>query len=154
MANIAIHEFKVELENTALQINKAELIGATNFSMSMDGNREEWTTLGSDGWKSNLVTGKGLTITMDVNVDYSNDLHKTLIEKLVFGKSANHNGFEFTITFPKTADTVATAASFTFTGSINPSDVLGGESTDVSKLTLEIMASGKPTYTKEATVKK
>lgn len=154
MSAVAVHEFKIEVENTALSIAKAELVGATNLGISIDGNREEWTTLSSEGWKSGLVTGKGLMVSMDVNVDYSNELHKTLIEKLIFAKSRNHNGWSFTITFPKSVETATTPASLTFVGSINPSDVLGGESTDVSKMTFEVMANGKPTYTKEVTTKR
>lgn len=151
MANVAVHEFKVEVTNTALTLAKAELVGLTNIGISIDGNREEFTTLGSEGWKSNLVTGKGLTVSMELKVDLTNDVHKKLIKDVAFAKSANHNGWEFTITFPKSVESASTAASLTFTGSINPSDILGGESTDVSSMTLEVMANGKPTYVAETT---
>lgn len=151
MANVAVHEFKVEVSHTGLSVSKAELIGVTNIGISIDGNREDWTTLGSEGWKSNLVTGKGLTVSLEAKADLTNEVHKKLINDVAFGKSANHNGWEFTITFPKTVDSATAAASLTFTGSINPSDILGGESTDVSSISLEVMANNKPTYVAETT---
>lgn len=150
MANTAVHEFKVEVANTKLSVTKGELPGVTNIGISIDGNREDWTSLGSEGWRSNLVTGKALTVTLDIKVDLVEQMHKDLINNVAFGKSANHNGWEFTITFPKTVDS-ATAATLTFTGSINPSDILGGESTDVSSMSLEVMANEKPTYVAETT---
>lgn len=150
MANIAVHEFKIELEHAKLGIAKAELVGSKSLAISVDGEKQDWTSLQSGGWGNNLVTGKKITITLDVVTDYSNELHKELIEKLVFGDAKNHNGYTFTITFPLVDNTNTKNATLTFDGSINPSDVIGGEATDVSPLKLEVAVNGKPTYTKEA----
>lgn len=151
MSAATVHEFKIELENSALTLVKSELKGVKNFGISIDGSREEWTTLGEDGWKSNLVTTKGFTASMVWVIDYTDPTHKKIIKDVIFGRSRNHNGFTITVTFPKTSDSVTTAATLTFEGSLNPSNAIGGEASSVSEVTLEVMANGKPTYTEEVT---
>lgn len=147
--NKAVHEFKIEVEHTGLGIAKAEIKGSKTLGLSVEGQKQDWTTIQSGGWGNNLITGKTATVTLDVVTDYTNALHKELIEKVVFGDAQNHNGFTFTITFPKSVETATTAATLEFEGSLNPSDVIGGESTDVSAMKLEISLNGKPTYTAE-----
>lgn len=109
----------------------------TSFSVSVDGNVQEWTPMTTEGWVRRLMTGKGITITLSGkrNVgDAGNDYVAGLFMKT---GAAAETKFEWD--FPNGAilemDVVVNVTA------------LGGESTDVDALEFNVMSNGKPTYT-------
>lgn len=109
----------------------------TSFSVSVDGNVQEWTPMTTEGWVRRLMTGKGITITLSGkrNIgDAGNDYIAGL-----FMKTGAEAETKFEWDFPN--------------GDILEMDVvvnvtaLGGESTDVDVLEFNVMSNGKPTYT-------
>lgn len=109
----------------------------TSFSVSVDGNVQEWTPMTTEGWVRRLMTGKGITITLSGkrNIgDAGNDYIAGL-----FMKTGAEAETKFEWDFPNgdvlTMDVVVNVTA------------LGGESTDVDVLEFNVMSNGKPTYT-------
>lgn len=109
----------------------------TSFSVSVDGNVQEWTPMTTEGWVRRLMTGKGITITLSGkrNVgDAGNDYVAGLF--MATGVAAET---KFEWDFPNDdkleMDVVVNVTA------------LGGESTDVDVLEFNVMSNGKPTYT-------
>lgn len=109
----------------------------TSFSVSVDGNVQEWTPMTTEGWVRRLMTGKGITITLSGkrNVgDAGNDYIAGLFMKT---GAAAETKFEWD--FPN-GDILAMDVVVNVTA-------LGGESIDVDVLEFNVMSNGKPTYT-------
>ena len=109
----------------------------TSFSVSVDGNVQEWTPMTTEGWVRRLMTGKGITITLSGkrNIgDAGNDYIAGL-----FMKTGAEAETKFEWDFPN-GDTLEMDVVVNVTA-------LGGESTDVDVLEFNVMSNGKPTYT-------
>lgn len=109
----------------------------TSFSVSINGNVEEWTPMTTEGWVRRLMTGKGFSITLSGKRHVGDDGNDYLAGlKFVTGQDANSK-FEWVI--PD-----GTTISFDCVVNITTD---GGESTDVNALEVEILSDGKPTVT-------
>lgn len=108
------------------------------FSVSLDGNVEEWTPMETEGWVRRLMTGKGFSISLSGkrNIgDAGNDYVAGLAWKT--GTACN-SAAEWE--FPD-------SAKLTFDCVINVTTPGGGDSTAVDSLEFDLMSDGQPTYT-------
>lgn len=113
-----------------------------SFSVSIDGNVEEWKPFDQKGWTRRLVTGKSITISVSGkrNVgDAGNDYISSLA--LETGSKA-HTTFKWT--FPDGATLLIPCV-------ISVTNWAAGDSTAVAPLEFDVMSDGKPTYTAAAT---
>ena len=113
-----------------------------SFSLSIDGNVEEWRPFDQQGWRRALVTGKAISISVTAkrNVgDTGNDAVAALWDKT--GRAAEK---DFQWTFPD--GTVVLFADAV----INVTNIGAGDSTGVAPLEFEVLSNGKPTVTPAA----
>ncbi len=132
------NEFKVGTAGSSSTSTDMKTVAdLVSFSVSVDGNVQEWTPMTTDGWVRRLMTGKGITITLSGkrNVgDAGNDYVAGL-----FMKTGSEAETKFEWDFPN-GDKLEMDAVVNVTA-------LGGESTDVDALEFNVMSNGKPTYT-------
>lgn len=108
------------------------------FSLSIDGNAEEWTPMDTEGWVRRLMTGKGFTLGLNGkrNVgDEGNDYVHNLSFKTGRDLSTNAE-----IEFPD-------GSKLEFNCVVNVTNTSTGDSTNVAPLEFELLSDGKPTYT-------
>lgn len=112
------------------------------FSVSFDNGVEEWTPYDTEGWVRRLMTGKGITISVngkrnigDTGNDYVDGL------KMKNGRDAEAY---FRWTFPDGSKIAFENAV------INVKNSGAGDSTGVGPLEFDVMSNGKPTYTPAA----
>lgn len=111
------------------------------FSVSMDGNVEEWTPMDEEGWIRRLMTGKGFTISMS-GKRYAGDPGNDYIAGLAW-KTGRDCDSKATWEFPS-------GAKLKFNCVVNVTAPGGGDSTNVDTLEFDLMSDGKPTYTEAA----
>ena len=109
-----------------------------SFSVSIDGNVEEWKPFDQEGWTRRLLTGKSITISIsgkrnvgDAGNDYINSL------ALKSGAAATT---KLTWMFPS-------GAKLILKGVVSVTEWCGGDSTAVAPLAFDIASDGKPTFT-------
>lgn len=108
------------------------------FSISIDGNTEEWTPMDTGGWVRRAVTGKGLTISFSGKRNYG-DPGNDYIAGLLLGTGQEvESKFEWTM--PSGAKLVMDCV-------INLTQNAGGDSTNVDGLEFELLSDGLPTFT-------
>lgn len=120
------------------KVNKLPIAEMETFSMSIDGNVEEWTPMDTKGWMKRLMTGKGFSISLNGKRcvgDPGNDYVAGLA-----WKTGRDCSTDCEIVFPS-GDTLA------FDAVVNVTACEGGDSTNVSILEFELMSNGKPTLT-------
>ena len=113
-----------------------------NFSVSIDGNVEEWKPWEYNGWTDRMVTGKSMTISIsgkrqvgDPGNDYINGV------ALKTGSEANST---LVWTFPD-------AGVLKIRGVISVTEWASGESTAVAPLAFDFMSKGIPEFTEPVT---
>lgn len=121
----------------------ATIADMESFSVSIDGNVEEWKPYDQLGWTRRLATGKSITISVsgkrnvgDRGNNYINDI------ALKMGSEATTT---FVWTFPS-------GATLTMKGVINVTEWGSGESTAVAPLAFDFMSDGKPTFTEASPI--
>lgn len=121
--------------------NFVNIADTESFSVSIDGNVEEWKPFEEKGWTRRLVTGKSLTISVsgkrhygDPGNDYVNGLG------LKTGQSATT---KVKWTFPDGAILLIPCV-------ISVTEWVSGESTAVAPLSFDIMSDGKPEFFTES----
>lgn len=132
------NQFKVSTSGRGDSPTMAVVKEMETFSVSMDGNVEEWTPMDTEGWGRRLTTGKMFTISLSGkrNIgDSGNDYVASLAWKT--GEDCNSKA-EWT--FPS-------GAKLEFDCVINVTTPGGGDSTNVDSLEFDLMSDGKPTYT-------
>ncbi len=127
------NKFKVKVDSAFVTIAEME-----SFSVSIDGQVQEWTPFETEGWMKRLMTGKALTVSVkgkrcvgDAGNDYVADL--------AFKTGTDCNS-EFQWEFPS-------GAKLEFGCVISVTNPGGGESLNVEGLEFDAMSSGKPTFT-------
>ena len=108
-----------------------------SFSVSLDNGIEEWNPMDTGGWTRRLTTAKSVSISLNGkrNVgDVGNDYVAGLA--WVTGQNANSK-FEWTL---------PSGAKVSFNCVVNVTS-LGGDSTNVDALEVEILSDGAVTYT-------
>lgn len=132
------NKFKIKIGSELTTIAEVE-----SFSVSIDGNTEEWKPFEDEGWTKRLVTGKSLTISIKGKRcvgDPGND-H---IAGLAFKTGVDCNS-EMEWEMPSGAK-LAIPCVISVT---NPG---GGDSTAVDGLEFDALSNGKPTFTPAPTV--
>lgn len=112
-----------------------------SFSVSLDNGIEEWNPMDTGGWTRRLTTAKSVSISLNGkrNVgDAGNDYVAGLA--WVTGQNANSK-FEWTL---------PSGAKVSFNCVVNVTS-LGGDSTNVDALEVEILSDGAVTYTAPGT---
>lgn len=137
-----VYENKFEVDKTggdgSTESNLVAIADMESFSVSIDGNVEEWKPFDHEGWTRRLVTGKSLTVSVSGkrNIgDAGNDYVAGLALKT---GAASHTTVIWT--FPS-------GAKLTIPCVINVTEWESGDSTAVAPLAFDIMSDGKPTYT-------
>lgn len=108
------------------------------FTISIDGNVEEWTPMETEGWMRRLMTGKSFTITLN-GKRHNGDPGNDYVAELAW-KSGLDCSSTMQINFPS-------GAQLEFDCVLNVTEAEGGDSTDVATLSVEVMSDGKPIYT-------
>ena len=112
-----------------------------SFSVSIDGNTQEWSPLNAAGWMRRMVTGKSLTITLS-GKRHVGDAGNDYLASKAWSTGADCNSqFEWTL---------PSGAKLKFDCVINVTNPGGGESRDVTPLEVEILSDGKPVFTPAA----
>ena len=112
-----------------------------NFSVSIDGNVEEWSPMEQEGWLKRMVTGKALTISLSGKRcigDPGNDF----VEASAWGTGSDCDA-HFEWEFPS-------GAKLAFPCVLSVTNPGGGESRNVAGLEFDVMSNGKPTFTPAA----
>ena len=123
--------FKIDTTGgTGETSNLKAIADMESFSVSIDGNVEEWKPFDQEGWVRRLVTGKSLTISVAGN-DYVAGLAL---------KTGSDSHTTVVWTFPS-------GATLTIPCVINVTEWESGDSTAVAPLAFDIMSDGQPTYT-------
>lgn len=132
------NQFKVDTSGTGASSSFVTIADMESFSVSIDGNVEEWKPFDQAGWTRRLATGKSITISVSGkrNVgDTGNDFIAGLALK---------TGAEATTTIEWS---LPSGAKLTIKGVVNVTEWGAGESTAVAPLAFDLMSDGKPTYT-------
>lgn len=128
------------LSETSDMVSIAEM---ESFSISIDGNVEEWKPMESAGWTKRMTTGKSLTISLS-GKHCPSDAGNAYIAGLAW-KSGTDCDTKFEWDFPN-------GDKLEFDAVVNVTNIGGGDSTNVAALEFDVMSHGKPTYTPAATV--
>lgn len=109
-----------------------------SFSVSIDGNVEEWKPFDQEGWTRRLVTGKSLTISVSGKRNIG-DAGNDYVAGLAL-KTGATSKTTVIWNFPS-------GAKLSIPCVINVTEWESGETTNVAPLAFDIMSDGKPTYT-------
>ena len=109
-----------------------------SFSVSIDGNVEEWKPMEAEGWTNRMTTGKALTISLAGKLCPS-DPGNAYGAGLAW-KSGTDCDTKFEWDFPN-------GDKLTFDCVVSVTAIGGGDSTNVAALEFDVMSHGKPTYT-------
>lgn len=123
--------------------NLVPIADMESFSVSIDGNVEEWNPYDAQGWANRLVTGKSLTVSVSGkrNIgDPGNDYIEGIALKI--GQDCNTT---FVWKFPSGAKLVMPCV-------INVTEWGAGDSRNVAPLAFDAMSRGKPDFIEAAAV--
>lgn len=132
------NQFKVDVSNTSTASFKT-IADMETFSVSFDNGVEEWTPFEQEGWVRRLLTGKGITITVNGKRNIGDDGNDFIAG--MFMKNGRDAEADIQWTFPDGGILLIADAV------INVTNIGAGDSTAVGPLEFEIMSNGKPTYT-------
>ena len=143
MANTGVYPvfdnvFKISTTGRAGSGELTTIAEMERFSVSIDGNVEEWKPMEEAGWTKRMTTGKALTISMS-GKHCPNDPGNAYIAGLAW-KSGTDCDTKFEWDFPD-------GSKLTFDAVVNVTNIGGGDSTNVAALEFDVMSHGKPTYT-------
>ena len=134
------NQFSIDITggDGSTETNQKTIADMESFSVSIDGNVEEWSPYDMEGWMRRMVTGKsiGITVSGKRNIgDSGNDYVAGIALKT--GRDC-----ETTVTwnFPSGAKLVIPCV-------INVTEWGAGDSRSVAPLAFEIQSNGKPTFT-------
>lgn len=112
------------------------------FSVSIDGNVEEWSPLEAEGWMRRMVTGKALTISLAGKRNIG-DAGNDYVANNAWGTGVSCES-KFEWEFPS-------GAKLAFDCVISVTNPGGGDSRNVAGLEFDVMSDGKPTFTPAST---
>lgn len=131
--------FKIDTTGgTGEASNLKAIADMESFSVSIDGNVEEWKPFDQEGWVRRLVTGKSLTISVSGKRNIG-DAGNDYVAGLALKTGADSHT-TVVWTFPS-------GATLTIPCVINVTEWESGDSTAVAPLAFDIMSDGMPTYT-------
>ena len=130
--------FKIGLTST----DATAIADMETFSVSFDNGVEEWTPFDTEGWTRRLMTGKGVTISVNGKRNIG-DTGNDFVAGLMMANGRNAEAY-FEWTFPDGSKIAFENAV------INVKSIGAGDSTGVGPLEFDVMSNGKPTYTPAA----
>jgi hypothetical protein len=131
--------FKIDTTGgTGEASNLKAIADMESFSVSIDGNVEEWKPFDQEGWTRRLVTGKALTVSVSGKRNIG-DAGNDYVAGLALKTGADSHT-TVVWTFPS-------GATLTIPCVINVTEWESGDSTAVAPLAFDIMSDGMPTYT-------
>ncbi len=131
--------FKIDTTGgTGEASNLKTIADMESFSVSIDGNVEEWKPFDQEGWTRRLVTGKALTVSISGKRNIG-DAGNDYVAGLALKTGADSHT-TVVWTFPS-------GATLTIPCVINVTEWESGDSTAVAPLAFDIMSDGKPEYT-------
>lgn len=137
-----VYENQFKIDKTGGTGAKAEnlvtIADMESFSVSIDGNVEEWKPFDQEGWTRRLVTGKALTVSVSGKRNIG-DAGNDYVAGLALKTGADSHT-TVVWTFPS-------GATLTIPCVINVTEWESGDSTAVAPLAFDIMSDGKPTFT-------
>ena len=137
-----VYENQFEIDKTggtgATAENLVTIADMESFSVSIDGNVEEWKPFDQEGWTRRLVTGKALTVSVSGKRNIG-DAGNDYVAGLALKTGADSHT-TVVWTFPS-------GATLTIPCVINVTEWESGDSTAVAPLAFDIMSDGKPTFT-------
>ena len=132
-------KFKVGVKGTKSQAADMKIIkDLETFSLSIDGNVEEWTPMDTDGWVRRLMTGKGFSISLNGKRHVGDDGNDYVAD--VAWKDGLDCSTKAEIEFPN-------GSKLAFDAIIDVKNVEGADSTNVAPLEFDLMTDGKPQLT-------
>ena len=132
-------EFKIGTKGLAS--TEADLVTVADmesFSLSIEGNTQTWNPMDTKGWQRALMTGKGLTISLTGKRNIG-DTGNDYVASTAF-KDGLDCSTTFSVNFPDGSKLSGNCV-------LDVKSVLGGESTDVAPLEIDMIVDGKPTFT-------
>lgn len=137
-----VYENRFKIDKTggtgATAENLVTIADMESFSVSIDGNVEEWKPCDQEGWTRRLVTGKALTVSVSGKRNIG-DAGNDYVAGLALKTGADSHT-TVVWTFPS-------GATLTIPCVINVTEWESGDSTAVAPLAFDIMSDGKPTFT-------
>lgn len=112
------------------------------FSVSFDNGVEEWTPYDTEGWVRRLMTGKGITLSVNGKRNIG-DAGNDFVAGLAMKNGRDAEAY-FEWAFPDGSKIAFENAV------INVKNIGAGDSTGVGPLEFDVMSNGKPTYTPAA----
>lgn len=109
-----------------------------SFSVSIDGNVEEWSPMDMEGWLRRMVTGKSLTISLSGKRNIGDAGNDYVADRAWCNGADCETCFEWE--FPS-------GAKLKFNCVLNVTNPGGGDSRNVAPLEFEVLSDGKPTFT-------
>lgn len=136
-------EFAIGLRGLAsTEVDMATIADMVTFSMSIDGNVEEWTPMTTKGWARKLMTGKSFSISMQGKRNIG-DPGNDYVHSMAF-KDGIDCSTKFRVGFPD-------GSKLEFNCVISITNDGGGDSTNVAPLEFEVACDGIPNYTPATT---
>ena len=137
-----VYENQFKIDKTggdgSTESNLVTIADMESFSVSIDGNVEEWKPFDQEGWTRRLVTGKALTVSVSGKRNIG-DAGNDYVAGLALKTGADSHT-TVVWTFPS-------GATLTIPCVINVTEWESGDSTAVAPLAFDIMSDGKPTFT-------
>lgn len=132
------NKFKIGIKGRSSSDSEMAIVAEMeSFSVSIDGNVEEWKPMEMEGWTRRMVTGKSLTIGLN-GKRHVGDPGNDYVADRAWGTGATcESRFEWE--FPS-------GAKLKFDCVISVTNPGGGDSTNVSGLEFEVLSDGKPEY--------
>ncbi len=128
------HVFKIG----ASSADAATIADMESFSVSIDGNVEEWTPMEQEGWVRRLKTGCGFTISLSGKRNIG-DTGNDFVAAMTYATGSDAQAY-FEWTLPDGTTIVVDDAVINVTSA-------GGDATNVDPLEFDVMSNGKPTIT-------
>ena len=133
------NKFKIGTKGRSSEAaDMATIADMESFSVSIDGNVEEWSPMEAEGWLRRMVTGKALTISLSGKRNVG-DTGNDYVAQSAWGTGKSCES-KFEWEFPS-------GAKLAFDCVLNVTNPGSGESRNVAGLEVEVMSDGKPTYT-------
>ncbi|MCR2043189.1 hypothetical protein NSA23_03560 [Anaerosalibacter massiliensis] len=136
-------DFKIGTKGRASAEEDMKIIkDLESFSISIDGNTEEWTPMDTEGWQRRLMTGKGFTLSLN-GKRHIGDPGNDYVASTAW-KSGLDCSSKFEVAFPD-------GSTLSFDCIVDVSNPGAGDSTDVANLEFDVLSDGKPKYSESGT---
>ena len=135
--------FKIDVSggDGSTESNQKTIADMESFSVSIDGNVEEWKPFDQEGWTRRLLTGKSITISLNGKRNVGDDGNDYLAGLAL--KTGSDATTTLTWNFPS-------GASLKMKVVVSVTEWESGDSTAVAPLAADLASDGKPTFTPAA----